>query len=158
MDCDLVIIIIISWFSPSLKKASLTWSLICIKSSVLIKSFGVWRINLFSLYTLFFIGFSAGFFWTVIGLPTWSVYLLISWLAYFLVITICGVGRFFDATSAYVCIFFRDIILSIWFIFYTIFALISVICFWSKAICILVSWLDSTFSCNFRLIDFFIFF
>ncbi len=74
LDCDLVIIVIIGCVSPSfLKKASLTWSLIYITSRFLMKSFDVWRISLFSLYTLFSLGFSAGFFWMVVGLPAWLV-------------------------------------------------------------------------------------
>ena len=106
LDYDLVIITIIGYVSPSFsKKASLTWSLIYIASRFLIKSFNVWRINLLSLYALFSLGFSVGFFWTVAGLPAW----LVSWLAGFLVITTCGIGRFFDAISAYVGVFFCDI-------------------------------------------------
>ncbi len=50
LDCDLVTIIIVGYVSPSfLKKASLTWSLICIASRFSMKSFDVWRISLFSL-------------------------------------------------------------------------------------------------------------
>ena len=91
LDCDLVTIAIINCVSPSfLKKASLTWSLIYFASKFLMKFFNVWRINLLSLYTLFSLGFSAGFFWTVTGLPAW----LVSWLAGFLIITTCGIGRF----------------------------------------------------------------
>ncbi len=113
LDCDLVIIIIINYVSPSfLKKVSLTWSLICFASRFLIKSFDIWRISLFSLYTLFSSGFSAGFFWTVVGLPTWLVNWLVNWLIRwlvgFLVITTCGIDRFFDAISAYVGVFFCD--------------------------------------------------
>ena len=70
LDCDLVIIVIIGCVSSSfLKKVSLTWSLICFASRFLMKFFNVWRISLLSLYTLFSLGFSAGFFWTVVGLP-----------------------------------------------------------------------------------------
>ncbi len=126
LDYDLVTIIIIDCVSSSfLKKASLTWSLICITSRFLMKFFDVWRISLLSLYALFSLGFSAGFFWTVVGLPAW----LVGWLAGFLVITTCGIGRFFDAISAYVGVFFCDITSSTWFIFFAIFALMSITCF-----------------------------
>ncbi len=126
LDCDLVIIVIVDYVSPSfLKKTSLTWSLIYITSRFLMKSFDVWRINLLSLYTLFSLGFSAGFFWMVAGLPAW----LVSWLAGFLVIITCRIGRFFDVISAYVGVFFCDMISSTWFIFFVMFASMFVTCF-----------------------------
>jgi len=109
LDCDLVIIVIVNCVSPfSLKKASLTWSLIYITSRFSMKFFDVWRINLLSLYTLFSLGFSAGFFWTMVGLPAW----LVGWLAGFLMITTCGIGRFFNTISTYISVFFCDITLS----------------------------------------------